>query len=252
MRASQMRWVVGNWKMNLGPQRSISLAKEIAALKIPDGVQAWIAPSTESLMSVAAICKGTKILVGSQNACGEKPGAFTGELSVPALKEIGCGFAIIGHSERRHVFGESVELCAKRAIGILSQDFKVIFCVGETLEERRSGRTEDVLREQLRPLRDAVPPEQRENLIIAYEPVWAIGTGIVAKEEEYTAAHNIIADRLANININLPILYGGSVAPNNFDSILRAHNVSGGLVGGASLDVEKFETLIKLAGALAN
>ena len=242
-----MRWVVGNWKMNLGPESACALARQLVKNDAPHGVHSWIAPSAESLAAICAICRGSKVIVGAQNACGEKPGAFTGELSIPTLKEIGGEFAIVGHSERRHVFGESDQLCAKRAQGILAQELKVIFCIGERLEERQSGKTEDTLKRQLASLLELIGERERKNLMIAYEPVWAIGTGVVAKEQEIAHAHKFIASLLGG-QAPTPILYGGSVTPDNFGAILNVKDVSGGLVGGASLDAGKFSQLVKISG----
>ncbi len=190
--------------------------------------------------------------IASQNTWGEQSGAFTGEVSVPMLKEFGIDVSIIGHSERRHVFGESNELIAKRAAGILSQNSKVIFCVGETLEERKTNLTQQTLRKQLAWLKELQDLSILNDLTLAYEPVWAIGTGETATPEIADESHGWIQQILAEIFYEkkcapISILYGGSVKPANFKSLLTKDNISGGLVGGASLKAESFMQLLEIA-----
>ncbi len=244
--------VVGNWKMNLAASAAAKFASEIVlTASTANNVEAWIAPPFTSLASVASVVKTSPVRLGAQNVHWDKNGAFTGEVSVEMLRELGCSFAIIGHSERRHVFGESNELVAKRAVGALSQDFKVIFCVGETLSQREASQTSKVLKEQLDAffaLANSLPANYQLNLVVAYEPVWAIGTGKVASLAEIEQAHHSIQECLAKNGAGAcPILYGGSVTPENFGAIVASPLVSGGLVGGASLVASKFMALVELA-----
>ncbi len=241
--------LVGNWKMNLGIEGSVSLAAGIAkAAEKTQQTDVWIAPSAMALAAVSETIKSTKVSLGAQNVWSEDKGAFTGELSVAMLKEVGCSFALTGHSERRHICGESKTLCAQRAVGALRQKFPVIFCIGETLDERQRKETERVLTAQLLALREVGLSESPE-LILAYEPVWAIGTGHVAEPEQINEVHEFIVRLwLERFWSDVPrILYGGSVTPDNFKEILTVPHVAGGLVGGASLSQEKFAALIRIS-----
>jgi len=168
---------------------------------------------------------------------------------VPMLEETGASFAITGHSERRHVFGESNDLVSRRTLGLLARGFTVIHCIGEQLEEREAGRTNDVLQEQLQPILDGMDHSRLDKLVIAYEPVWAIGTGKVATNVEIEEAHSFIASLCEKKLAGKcpPILYGGSVKPDNFAGIIRVPRVSGALVGGASIKFESFRDLIAIA-----
>jgi triosephosphate isomerase (TIM) len=167
------------------------------------------------------------------------------------LKEFGCEFSIVGHSERRIIFGEDVNLVAQRAAAVLKQDFKVIFCIGETLDQRKQGITNKILEQQLMPLLEVIGEKEARHLIFAYEPVWAIGTGVVAKIEEIDETHKAV-EKIWRDNSPLacpPILYGGSVAPNNFADIIKVPLVAGALIGGASLTFESMQALAKIAEA---
>jgi triosephosphate isomerase (TIM) len=178
------------------------------------------------------ILAGTEIAVAAQNVHWEEEGPFTGEVSAPMLRELGVYGAIVGHSERRQLFGETDEGVAKRTRAALDAGLSVIACVGETEEERESGETEDVLRRQVSVL------EAEDNLVVAYEPVWAIGTGKTATPEITQEAHEFIKGLL-----DVPVLYGGSVKPENAEELLSLPAVDGALVGGASLDVESFTSI---------
>lgn len=228
-----MKYVVGNWKAQVTNQEARELALSIRQVLKETSVQAWVAPPTESIHDVYEVLSGSEILVGSQNVWPEK-GAFTGELSADSLKGIGGSFSIVGHSERRHVFGESHKLILRRAKGALEAGLKVIFCVGETLKEREAGKTLSVVENQLEGVSDKV--------MIAYEPVWAIGTGKVASAADIKEVHSFIYSRLKT-----EILYGGSVTDQNFGDILKVPYTSGALVGGASLKAQSFVDLVKIA-----
>ena len=242
--------VAANWKMNLSLDEASDLARRIKGYSSAIAqTTVLVAAPAVYIPALAQIFVGTAIEYGAQNVNWTESGAFTGELSVPMLSNFGATFALVGHSERRHVFAESIELCVKRAAGALAQKMKVIFCVGETLEQRESGLTNQVIASQLRPLLVNLEDKNlADKLILAYEPVWAIGTGKVAALSDIEAAHAQI-DSLVQTELHLsrPILYGGSVTPDNFKDILSVKRVSGGLIGGASLDFAKFARLIDLA-----
>lgn len=234
--------------MNLGPAASRQLARDIVAGSRTSNCKIWLTPSAHSLQTVAQEIKGTALEVGSQNVHWASSGAFTGELSVPMLKECGCTYAIVGHSERRHMLGENNEQVAKRCLCALEQDFKIILCIGETLDDREHGLTNQVLEKQLYPVLSVMQGSWADNLVIAYEPVWAIGTGKVADNAQITDAHNFIAAQLSTYDVDsdnsVPILYGGSVSPDNFPEIAKLPNVNGALVGGASLKADQFLKLV--------
>ena len=204
-----------------------------------EGVDVAVCPPFTSLAVAVQVLAGTDIAVAAQNVHWEGEGAFTGEVSPPMLLELGVYGAIVGHSERRQLFGETDEAVGKRARAALDAGLSVIACVGETEAERESGETEDVLRRQVSVL------EPEDNLVIAYEPVWAIGTGKTATPEIAQEAHAFIKGLF---EAPLPVLYGGSVKPENAGELLGQPDVDGALVGGASLDVESFATIC-LAGA---
>ena len=244
------RILAGNWKMNLVQKDAAELASKLAAASRElHSTEIWVAPAFTSLAAVAGELKNSNVRWGSQNVHWENHGAFTGEVSIPMLKEFGCTFCIVGHSERRHVFGESNDLVAKRTLGVLKSDLTAILCVGEKLDEREGGQTNKVLEEQLRPILKEISAVQAKQIVIAYEPVWAIGTGKVATVKEIKEAHAFIHEFWsANLSGACPpILYGGSVAPDNFGEIVNVPLVGGALVGGASLNFQKFSELIKIS-----
>lgn len=260
-----VEYIVGNWKMNLRHEAAAKLARSVAATaKTLKGAELWIAPPfpylsvvADELSSAHAPIGTSRPRLGAQHVHFEPEGAFTGEVAASQLKDIGCDFVIVGHSERRQFFGESSPLAARRTLAALSQGLSVIFCIGESLSERHSGRTDHVLASQLEPLVRALeaspaclsgalrPPA----LLIAYEPVWAIGTGQSASLADIKDGHAHIASWWQHQGAAPlpPILYGGSVSPDNFAAILKVPLVSGALVGKASLDEEKFNLLSRLA-----
>jgi triosephosphate isomerase (TIM) len=225
--------IAGNWKMYKGQGETaefcIELKRSLADL---EAVDVAVCPPFPSLAVAVQILAGTDIAVAAQNVHWEGEGPFTGEVSAPMLRELGVYGAIVGHSERRQLFGETDEGVAKRTRAALDAGLSVIACVGETEEERESGETEDVLRRQVSVL------EAEDNLVVAYEPVWAIGTGKTATPEITQEAHEFIKGLL-----NVPVLYGGSVKPENAEELLSLPAVDGALVGGASLDVESFTSI---------
>jgi len=225
--------IAGNWKMYKGPGATREFC---AAFHPPDGVDAVLCPPFGSLG--AGVASGHTIY--AQNVHWADEGAYTGEVSAPILLELGVRGSIVGHSERRQYFGETDETVARRTVAALGHGLKVIACVGESEEERESGQTELVLRLQVESVADAAGTH--ENLVLAYEPVWAIGTGKTATSEIAQEAHALIKSLL-----DVPVLYGGSVKPENAEELLAQPGVDGALVGGASLDVESFAAICRAA-----
>lgn len=246
----EQKLVVGNWKMNLDAKKAKELASEIVALSSAlQKSQAWITPVFTSLPAVADVVKGTSVKFGAQNVHWADSGAFTGEISPKMLQEIGCTFAIVGHSERRHVFLETDQIIAQRARGAMQAGLELIYCIGETLPTRESGKTNELLATQLEPLIKVVGETGVTGLVLAYEPVWAIGTGKVATIAEIEQAHSFIQEHWKT-QTDLPcplILYGGSVSPDNYAEIVALKQVGGALVGGASLVAEKFGALLTIS-----
>ncbi len=255
--------VAGNWKMNHGVQATqefaLNLVSGIKTLSptsrdalTSSRVEALLFPPYLSLVAAHHSLQHSHVHVGAQNVHSEEKGAFTGEISGPMLKEIGINWTLVAHSERRQYFGETDSSAKKRISSHLKQGFKSVFCYGETRAEREAGETEKVLERQLR---DGLPDEWSENLILAYEPVWAIGTGLTATPEQAQEAHRFSRAFLERrwgkfIASKTLILYGGSVTPENFEGLLSQEDVDGGLVGGASLKSESFLKLIEIAGKM--
>jgi triosephosphate isomerase len=250
-------YIVGNWKMNMLSAEAVQLASsiegDISGSSLSTKVRVWVAPPFTALESIRNL--GLKNLkVGGQNAHWESFGAFTGEISALMLKDLGCSFAIVGHSERRQYFNESDLTVNKRVKRVLNTGLSAIVCVGETLEQRQAERTNDILAEQLsgslagllEEVMNVSTPDGMP-LLVAYEPVWAIGTGRVASETEIANTHAFIADYIQRLGFHgdVPILYGGSVKPDNIEAIKEIDNVGGVLVGGASLKLEQFVSLIR-------
>jgi triosephosphate isomerase len=225
--------IAGNWKMFKGPVETAEFCVELRRREVDfEGIDVAVCPPFTSLGVAVQVLAGTDIAVAAQNVHWEAEGAFTGEISAPMLRELGVYGAIVGHSERRQMFGETDEAVSKRARAALDAGLSVIACVGETEAEREAGETEDVLRRQVSVL------EAEDNLVVAYEPVWAIGTGKTATPEIAQEAHAFIKGL-----IDVPVLYGGSVKPDNAAELLAQPDVDGALVGGASLDVESFAAI---------
>ena len=234
--------LAANWKM----YKTRAEAREFCQCLIRDVPaqdlrHALIAPAYPLLETVVGAVQASPVRVGAQNCHWEVEGAFTGEVSVRMLKDLGVEWTLVGHSERRHVFGETDALLARRLEGTLRQGMKVIYCVGETLSDRNAQATESVLALQLEPL--AKVGDVWHNLVVAYEPVWAIGTGVVATLDQIDAAHACIQRACPG----LPILYGGSVNPGNIEGIMGLERVSGALIGGAALDVGKYRAMLTAA-----
>ena len=238
--------IAGNWKMNLSIAESLNLTDSLVGLSNNlKKTDIFVAPSFTLLPQVAKEIAGSNIKLGAQNVHWEDSGAFTGEVSPKMLLELDCIFSLVGHSERRHIFGETNELVIKRALGALQKGLSIIFCVGETLQEKNSNITEKVINTQICSLFDELKKVNYEQLdiqdkvIIAYEPVWCIGTGQVASTEAIYNVHAYIQSLIFSYKYSCRILYGGSVNSDNAKQILELSNVNGALVGGASLNFEK-------------
>jgi triosephosphate isomerase len=232
-----MKLIAGNWKLYKGPAETREFC---AAFEPPEGAEAILCPTFVSLP--AAVDSGHTVF--AQNVHWAAEGAYTGEVSAPMLLEVGVTGSIVGHSERRQYFGETDETVARRTAAALEHGLRVIACVGESLEERQSGQTELVLRVQVEAIADAAGAGAQ--LVIAYEPVWAIGTGETATPDQARDAHGFIKGLL-----DVPVLYGGSVKPENAEELLAQEGVDGALVGGASLEVESFTAICQAAASLS-
>lgn len=247
------KFVAGNWKMATSRTVAGELARAVAA-GVPAGgnVTVAVCPPSPWLTLVADAVAGSGVRLGCQNAHFEPEGAFTGETSVGMAKETGCDYVIVGHSERRHGFGEADELLAKKLHAVVAGGLTAIFCVGELLAEREAGQTESVLTRQLTLGLGALSGDDWGKVVVAYEPVWAIGTGRVATPEQAQEAHAFIratvraaqGDAVAS---NLVIQYGGSVKPDNARGLLHLPDVDGALVGGASLKADSFLAIVAAA-----
>ena len=240
MRASL---IAGNWKMNGNLRFAIDL---VDGIKAGDAGNAELAicPPAVYLMKIGGMLAGSGIALGAQNVGDQDSGAFTGEVAASMLKECGCSYAIVGHSERRALYGESDELVAARFAMAQKGGLTPILCVGETLDERNGGVTESVVARQVDAVIDTAGVEALAQAVIAYEPVWAIGTGQVATPEQAQAVHAFIRGRIAEQNADiaqqLRILYGGSMNPANAEQLLSQADIDGGLIGGASLKAGDF------------
>lgn len=236
--------IVGNWKMNQTLHQISDFFVEMSKMKMDLKCKAWIAPQAIHIPILKEMAFTTgAIQIGAQNCCEHDSGAFTGEISPLSLTDMGVEFVIIGHSERRTIYKESDELLNQKTLKALKHNLKVIFCVGETLEEREANKTFEVLERQLSLGLKDLPADKAHLLLVAYEPVWAIGTGKTASAEQAEEAHAFIRGQLPHNKEETIILYGGSVKPDNIDSLLRKPDIDGALVGGASLKAQDFRQL---------
>lgn len=244
--------IVGNWKMNQTLHEISDFFIEMSKMKMELKCKAWIAPQALHIPILKEIAFTTgSIQIGAQNCCEFDSGAFTGEISPLALADIGAEFVIIGHSERRTIYKEDNELLNKKVLAALKHNLKVIYCVGETLAEREADQTFAVLEKQMLVGLKNIPADKAHLLLIAYEPVWAIGTGKTATAEQAEEAHAFIRGKLAVNSESTVILYGGSVKPDNIDSLLSKENIDGALVGGASLKASDFRQLCSSASVVS-
>ena len=247
---ARRKLIAGNWKMNKNLDEAKALAKElINNVKGVETHDIMIAPTFVCLSEVANIIKGTNISLGAQNMHFEDSGAYTGEVSADMLLSIGVKYVILGHSERRTIFGETDEIINKKIKKAIEKGLIPVFCIGETLEEREAGKADDVVKNQTTKGLAGISEADASKVVIAYEPIWAIGTGKTATPEDADSIHNSIRNTLKSIYSdafasNMKILYGGSMNENNADELLNKENIDGGLIGGAALVVDKFARII--------
>ena len=248
--------VAGNWKMNTGRAQALELASGLVEhCGEPGAVDVMIAPPFVWLEAVAGVVEGSAVQLAAQNAWCESPGAFTGEVALEMVAEVRCGTVILGHSERRQLFGDSDELVGRKVAAARLAGLGVILCVGETREQREADETDAVLTRQLLAGLEAVDDQMVDGLVVAYEPVWAIGTGLVATTDQAESAHAHLRNQLAvrynsGVADATRILYGGSVKPDNAADLMSRPDVDGALVGGASLSVESFVAIINAAAGV--
>ena len=251
--------VAGNWKMNTDLASGTTLGTALSAVisESHGEVEVLVCPPYPYLTAVGTVVKNSAVLLGAQDVYFEPSGAFTGEVSVSMLKDVGCSHVILGHSERRHLMSESDEIVNKKVRAGISGGLGVILCVGELLSEREADRTESVLDRQMSGALSGLSMEEAVSLVIAYEPVWAIGTGVTASPDQAESAHAHIRKWLTKrynsaFADQIRILYGGSVKPDNARILMQQPNVDGALVGGASLKVENFVAIIDAAKTLTS
>jgi triosephosphate isomerase len=241
--------IAGNWKMHNNCAQSVELVSQLIKSAPDSEVDIVVAPPYTALSSVATVLKGSPIALSAQNIFWEESGAFTGEIAPAMLKDVGCTHVIIGHSERRQFFNETNETVNKRLKAALKASLIPILCIGETLTEREGEKTLAVIEEQLTGGFHNVSPDEMEPVIVAYEPIWAIGTGETATPEQAQEVHRFIRELVARIFSKqiaegIRILYGGSVKPDNVDHLMAQTDIDGALVGGASLKADSFARII--------
>jgi triosephosphate isomerase len=247
----RLPFIAGNWKMNKTVREAVDLVRGLkTATSGVKGVEVAVAPPFTALYAVRQELEGSPILLAAQNLYWEEKGAFTGEVSPPMLKEVGCHYVIIGHSERRQFFGETEETVNRRIKAALLQGLKVIFCIGETLKEREEGKTFPVIERQVEGGLKGLAHREMREMTIAYEPVWAIGTGKTATPDQAEEVHRYIRGKLEKlysreISEEIRIQYGGSVTPENVKGLMNQANIDGALVGGASLKAESFAKIVR-------
>ncbi len=250
--------IAGNWKMNKTATEAASFARDlkIKTLNIHK-TEIVLCPPFTALAAVYDIVKESRVKIGAQNIHWEPAGAYTGEISAEMIEKAGCKYVIIGHSERRQFFGETNQSVNKKIKQSLTTSLCPIVCVGETLKQRQDGQTQAVVKMQILEGLADLSPEQMHRIVLAYEPVWAIGTGVTATPEQAEEVHQFIR-QLISVQFNsqtaesVPVLYGGSVKPDNIKDLLNQLNIDGGLIGGASLKVDPFVDMIKVAEDHAN
>ncbi len=245
--------IAGNWKMNKTKGEAADLIRSLKdKVESVDKADIMVAPPYTALDEASKCVRGSKIFLAAQNMHHEASGAYTGEISAGMLKEIGCDSVIIGHSERRQYFGCTDELVNKKLKAAIHSSLKPVVCIGESLEERENEETFDVLKKQLSVGFSGLTSKEWSAVTVAYEPVWAIGTGKTATPEQAEEAHKFVRETISELSSGetaekIRILYGGSMKPANAGSLLEKKNVDGGLVGGASLDADSFYSIIKEA-----
>ncbi len=245
-------FIAGNWKMNLSREKSVALAEGIVKQLGKTDVEVAVAPPSVYLDAVGQVTMGSAVGLAAQNMYHEAKGAFTGEIAASMLLDLGCKYVILGHSERRHILGETDKDVNRKVLAALAAKLVPIVCVGETLDERQSGDTQSVVQQQCEGSLAGLSNEQMSGVVIAYEPVWAIGTGKVATPDQAEEVHADLRRLLetrynSDVAAAVRIQYGGSVKPDNAGELLDQPNIDGALVGGASLDVDNFLGIIAAA-----
>jgi triosephosphate isomerase len=242
--------LAGNWKMHKTVGEAVAFAKAFVP-RVADatGVDVAIAPPYTALSALGAALGGSAIALAAQNVHPEEQGAFTGEIAPGMLRELGCAYAIVGHSERRTLLGETSAFVARKAAALIRHGIRPIVCIGESLEEREAGRTDAVIERQLRESLEGLPAERASELVIAYEPIWAIGTGRTATpamaQEVHARVRVALRGRFGHAADAIRIQYGGSVKPDNVRELMEQPDIDGALVGGASLDPESFARIVR-------
>jgi triosephosphate isomerase len=244
-------FIAGNWKMNTTKAAAVELARAVAAGAPRSGVDVGVAPPFVYIDAVGQAVAGSNVLLGAQDVYTETSGAFTGEVSVEMLKDLGVRFCLTGHSERRHVLHESPDLVGRKAAAVYGGGLVLVHCVGEKLEERDAGKTLTVVENQLDELKPS-EMDDPERLVIAYEPVWAIGTGRTATDDQAQEVHAFVRDAVAKrwnpgFANRVRIQYGGSMKPENARGLLARNDVDGGLIGGAALKADSFLAIVNAA-----
>ncbi len=248
---NRLPFIAGNWKMNKTVGEALELVKALkVSLSGVEGVEVAVAPPFTALYPVAQELRNSIIELAAQNLFWEEKGAYTGEVSPLMLREVGCQYVIIGHSERRQYFGETDETVNRKIRSAIRSDLKVIFCIGETLEEREGGKTFSVVERQLVEGLKGIEEEMMGKIVIAYEPVWAIGTGRTASPQQAGEVHRFIREKIEKLyskrtSETLRIQYGGSVTPENIKALMAEPGIDGALVGGASLKAETFIRIVR-------
>ena len=243
--------IAGNWKLHKTLTEAVELVGALkTAVKDVENVEILVAPPFTAISMLATKLAGSNIKLAAQNCYFEPTGAYTGEVSAPLLKDAGCDYVIIGHSERRQIFAESNETINNKVKAVLEADLSCILCIGETLEEREAGEMFDILTTQLKEGLAGITIEQMAKVVIAYEPVWAIGTGKTASSDEAQEVHSFVRGLLQGLcdqdtAVATRILYGGSVKPENVDDLMAQDDIDGSLVGGASLKADDFARIVK-------
>jgi triosephosphate isomerase (TIM) len=248
---ARLPFIAGNWKMNKTAGEAVELVKQLrVSITGVEGVEVALAPPYTALHAVQKELQGSSIRLAAQNLFWEEKGAYTGEVSPLMLKDVGCEYVIIGHSERRQFFGETDETVNKRIRAAIRQILKPIFCIGETLSEREEGKTFSILGRQLEGGLEGIEEKEMGKVVIAYEPIWAIGTGKTASPEQTEEVHQFVRQRLEGlygrgIAEETRIQYGGSVTPENVKGLMSQRDIDGALVGGASLRSDTFSRIVR-------
>lgn len=243
--------VVGNWKMNGTSRCNQKLITALKSCRLSESVTAVLCPPSVYLAQIQSLIAGSELILGAQDVSAYECGAYTGDVSVAMISELGCQYTIVGHSERREYQHESDSLIADKCVLALKSGITPIACVGESEQQRKDGKTVEVISSQLNALTEKLTEQQLEQTIVAYEPIWAIGTGLTATPEQAQHVHSCMREQLGRVGQNMTLLYGGSVKPDNAAELFAQNDIDGALVGGASLDANDFSTIIKALGSKA-